>query len=511
MNDDAPPTLYPSATELWQYAQAITSISNLAARVRMLLARARERAGRLAFAEDEHAARLHEARQHPPLRAMTEDERASWQDRVPAELAHTATADDGACSVWTAHLVDADGTPTGEWGLEAHTWTARTATASLFVVCRDAEDALALTRHLREHGTSEELARLSQLAASQPGRFVQQEASGPQLGRHAPALVLNEAEWEAALRTELPANLADKIIVKDPAHPHHVAWRELHELANGEVARLGVDPSRLAALVHRVPRWRDDIRNPAALAHWAITQARSSADYAKLVAAPMTATKPEPTAAPVLIDVHTPGQALAWARGLDPTDATHRVEAKLGFGRWGSTVDAILAERFPGITERTNVAAGRRPVEPDTDSATLAELAAEVERLDPTKPIDRRAAHVMLGRVPPEIDRLLADKFGQDPQFAEKLHTLYPDGLPDADAATWRNRATGTEGAAAAQAATGDDPRTPQREDITGRNAAARELGIAAQQHGIAAATANRQAAPTRQIVTVPGPTRRAL
>jgi hypothetical protein len=109
-----------------------------------------------------------------------------------------------------------------------------------------------------------------------------------------------------------------------------------------------------------------------------------------------------------------------------------------------------------------------------------------VRRLDPAKPIDRRAAHVMLGRVPTEIDRLLAEKFGHDPQVAEKLQTLYPDGLPDADATAWRNRAHGDElDAAAALAAHHNDPNS--------HAAATRGQGLAAQQRGIATAVAGRQ------------------
>lgn len=78
MNDGAP-ALSPSATELWQYAQAITT----------------------ALATS------------PPEDPVT---------------------------VWTARLVHTAGTPTGEWGLQAHTWQSGMVTTSLFAVCRDAED-----------------------------------------------------------------------------------------------------------------------------------------------------------------------------------------------------------------------------------------------------------------------------------------------------------------------------------------------------------------------------------
>jgi hypothetical protein len=103
-------------------------------------------------------------------------------------------------------------------------------TASLFAVCRDAEDALALTRHLRQNGTPEHLARLHQLANRTPGQHTTTAtaeptpAGGPMVGRRVDPPALSEADWEAALRRELPTELANKIIVTDPAHPH-LAWR----------------------------------------------------------------------------------------------------------------------------------------------------------------------------------------------------------------------------------------------------------------------------------------------
>src|SRR5829696_7802711 len=140
MSDDVP-ALYPSATELWQYAQAVNALGALSARLRVVVAGTREREARLAFSDAEHAARHHEARRCPPLRLMTDDEQVGWQRRVPRVLA--AGQDDEPFTVWTAQLVDADAGWTGEWGVEAHAWQQGAATFSLFAVCRDAEDALA--------------------------------------------------------------------------------------------------------------------------------------------------------------------------------------------------------------------------------------------------------------------------------------------------------------------------------------------------------------------------------
>lgn len=442
--NDTAPTLYPSATELWQYAQAITTLSTLAGRIRARIARAREHAGRLALADGENAARHHEARRHPPVRMMTDEERSAWQARVPAPVASPGPGE--PVTVWTAQLLDAAGKPTTEWGLEAHVWDGGRTASSLFMVCRDAEDALAMAHHLRGHGTREHLDRLHALAASAPGQFVKapEPTVSARLGSTAPALALSEAAWESALRQHLPAALADQIIVNDPAHPHHAAWCELHKLADGEVQRVGADPAKLARLVGTVPRWRDDVRNPPALAHWTLTNARSSPGYpAKVQPDTTSARQPPPNcggptstpaAVPRLAEVRSPDQATVWVRGLDPANPEHRLEAKLGFGHWGPDVDRALAAKFRGLVEKANLAAQRErdPNTATTQHSALVELAGEVDRLDPAKAVDRRAAHIMLGRVPPEVDLLLAEKFGGDPLFAEKLRTLYPDGLPEA-------------------------------------------------------------------------------
>jgi hypothetical protein len=420
MNDD-PPALYPSATELWQYAQAITNISALAARLRTRLAAARERDGRLAFAEANNAALHHDARQHPPLRLMTDTERDAWHHRVPATLA-TAAGEDPV-TVWTARLTNPDGSTSAEWGLQAHTWHAGRPTTSLFAVCRDAEDALAMTRHLRQHGTPEHLTRLHQLAADAPTQHTHNNQPAPVAGpppgrpRSTERLVLSEDDWAAALRRELPTHLASKIIAKDPAHPHHTAWRELHQLANHHVAG-GADPAHLAAAVHTVPAWRNDVRNPPALAHWAITHTP-------------TTPNPDPTrpAQPRHTPQDRPDHRPTRPHTLDPNNPEHRLRAKAQFGRSGADADRALATSFPTLVPTARAASHDHP-NPPPDTATMAQLAAEVERLDPTKPIDRRAAHIMLGRVPTDIDRLLAKKFADDPHITNKLRNLYPHGLP---------------------------------------------------------------------------------
>jgi hypothetical protein len=528
MTDD-PPLLGFTSQEIWNYTQTANALVALAQRIR----RDRERSGRLAHGDAEHAAQQHESRQHPPLRLMTADEEREWQRRIPASLA--AQPHGERFSVWSAQLTDGRGQRTGQWGLEAHTWDERGRPLdTLHIVCRDAEDALAMTQYLRETGTGDDLARLRELAEHGHGRFVQARPPRPrstrattgQVAGEVVPLVLSEQDWEAALRRALRPEDANRLIIKDPAHRHYDAWHELHELANEEVIRVGANPDRLADLIRRVPRWNSPMRNPPALAYSVLADARMAARYPQTIAEPGDpAVAPSPDNAPApatparssastpgaarltrgqpvrLKDVRSPDSALDWARGLNPASAEHRIEAKAGYGRFGGEVDGILTRKFPSVarkaataakTERqkneatpvaASVAAGDPDIapgqEPPLDPADLAELAAEVDRLDPEKPIDRRAALIMIGHVPTEIDRRIAQRFADDPLVVEKITTEYPDGLPEADAAAWRNRAEGEDAAAIAATSTSTTPAAWPNNARTDREVAAQDRGIA--------------------------------
>ncbi len=527
MTDDAP-MVGLSANEIWQLTQAANAVSAAISKfgARMRARQARE--GRLANSDSENTARQHAARRHPPLRLMTDDELLEWQRRVPSSLA-AQQLNNEPFSVVPAQMVDGNGKPTGEWGIEATTWEpgSATPTSKLMLVCRDADDALAMAHHLRSTGTPEHFGYLHDLAARAPGQFVHAPApapsspTGPQWGGHAAPLVLSEDHWEAALRDVLPAELADRVVVRNPAHEHNSAWRELHELANEEVFRVGADPNRLAQLVRDVPGWRGDVQTPPAMGHWAITHSRGQEDYLNLVvpgrigdpatasdqgaAAPAPAAEPKPRS---VLDVRSPDQARVWAEGLDATNPQHRIEAEFGYGRWGDDVNGILSRKFPDLTEKLrNVAkreqerrdaeASRMPVdtaaETTLDPATERALLDEVDRLDISKPGDRRAAHTMLGtpsdregRVPSAVDRRIAERFADDPLIKELLEIQYPNGFPEAEATALRNRGQGDDVEAAADQARPDDPQTPQREDVAGEAEAHGEQGAAAQRRGAA-------------------------
>lgn len=473
------PQLYPSGTEIYQYAQAALAIGQLSSAIRRRWVQRREQAGRLAQAEDEHAARMQEARAHPAVREMTEAEQQEWTARLRPDLLSERHDQDFAA--WTARLDE-------EWGVEAHTWDTGTGapTGSVRLVCRDADDAAELCRWLYDHHEPADLDSLRTLAANAAGGYSVEEpeqTGGLQVGDEAAPPVLSEADWAAALRSAMPAKWVDKIVVTDPSHPHHSAWRELHALANEEVWRVGADPHVLAGLVRDVPTWRDTIKKPPAMAYWAIAESRSAPGYEDVVRGqprtPATATDPTSDTTPLVVEgevvagparrrlaqVHTPQQAVQWARGLEAGDPEHRIEAKLGLGRWGSQVDEELARKFPTLMSKTNAAVerDRRRAErnaADAPAATVVAGAADLDpddlqkhldyvaTLDPAKSGDQLAARTMLGHVSPEVDRALADRFGDDPRFADKLVTLYPDGLPDDEAAALR-RHTGAGRAAA--------------------------------------------------------------
>lgn len=517
------PQLYLSGTELYQYAQAALAIGQLSSAIRRRWVQRREQAGRLAQAEDEHASRMQEARAHPAVREMTEAEQREWDARLRPDV--LAERHDQDFAAWTARLDE-------EWGVEAHTWDIGTSapTGSLRLVCRDADDAAELCRWLYDHHEPADLDRLRTLAANAAGGYSGEEpeqAGGLQVGDEAAPPVLSESDWAAALRSEMPAKWADKIVVTDPAHPHHSAWRELHALANEEVWRVGADPHVLARLVRDVPTWRDTIRKPPAMAYWAIAESRSAPGYEDVVRGrprtPNTAIHPSDDAAPLVVkgevvpgharrrlaQVHNPQEAVQWARGLEAGNPEHRIEAKLGLGRWGSQVDEELARKFPTLMSKTNAAVerDRRRAErnaTDTPATVVADTAETgldpddlqkhldyVATLDPAKSGDQLAARTMLGHVSPGVDRALADRFGDDPRFADKLVTLYPNGQPDdAEAAAWRSRADASAGRAAATRSIPDDPTTPGDEHQQAMPAANRAQRTADTEQGIAATVA---------------------
>lgn len=535
------PQLHMPGTEIYQWAQFFVLVSQSLARIRQR--RASE--GRLAAADDEHAALLSESRADPAVRPMTDQERQGWISRIPADL---RSQRDESFTVWTAPMT---ASMTGGWGVEASIWNTATgtATSTLLVRCRDDVDAIDLCRWLRDHHAPDDLARLQAVAVGavrrpRPPELLVPPGAVPGPDRGTTPLVLSEEAWVAALRGQLRPRLADRIIVTDPAHPHHTAWRELHALANEEVWRVGADPDVLARLVRDVPTWRDNVRKPPTLAHWALTHARTAPTYEHVVrwlapqgpgvpgarrpgedqgavdSARAAATAAAPATAASsrlrLDQVQDPQEALHWAAGLLADNPQHRLEAKLGLGHWGSEVDTALARKFPGLMQSAHAAAGRerrreaRRGAPTTADAVAASagvaddseptydrelLLREVDRLDPGKTGDRIAAFAMFGNVSPEANLALAHKFGDDERFAQKMVDRYPGGIDEIEAAALRARADANDQRGAAHMTVPDDPGTPQREDQLARAVASGDHHTAAAQRSAATTAAHRQPA----------------
>ena len=129
------------------------------------------------------------------------------------------------------------------------------------------------------------------------------------------------------------------------------------------------------------------------------------------------------------------------------------------------------------------------------------EIGLWAQQLDPASMIDRVGALGVLGYCGTGVDtRLLA-------RFPDLLNDAAPD---EAKAAAAEALAGERERSAAAHLATGDDPNTPQREDLDGQALAGRDLHEAAAAHATAAeahGAAHAAVARANVTLTAPGPT----
>lgn len=517
MSEDTP-SLLPSGQDLYQWTHVANALSLLVHR----MAANRTHAGRMAYDNAEQSTLSHLARELPPLRPMSDDEQDTWTQRVPADSA--LPMDGERFSVWWARMDDEG----SGWGVEAHTYSASGAPeAALFLVCRDAEDAADLARWLREHPTTEDMLRVHNLSQ-------ESAETGWRAAPEGRVFAIDEQAWAQALQRALPPGLGERMLASaEPDHPENGAWHELHALADEEVTRVGANPEQLAKVIARaLGTWRE-VKRPAAAAHFVLTQAREYPRYADIVHSPAKGEHGtrSPRGTNMVVDGEfvirpprpgpgsSPEAALRWAHSLDPHSTEHRIMAKAEYTRWGPATDAELARKFPALVARSRdaaraeqrrraAAAGEVPegdsladraAAVDEDAAMLARYAEDVDRLDPSKPIDRRAALMMLGHVPPEIDVRIAEKFADDEQVTTAVRKLYPDGLPEA--AAWRSRAEPDEARAAAAMATPDDPATPNLDEhAAAGSAAASERQVASAER--AAATAALTAAPIQQGTT---------
>jgi hypothetical protein len=143
---------------------------------------------------------------------------------------------------------------------------------------------------------------------------------------------------------------------------------------------------------------------------------------------------------------------------------------------------------------------GQVPAPENTSSVHHDQLVSWAEQLDPASMIDRVGALGVVGYCGTGVDT--------------RLVTRFPDLLDDAahdeaNAAAAEALAGERERSAAAHLATGDDPTTPQREDLDGQALAGRDLHEAAAAHATAAeahGAAHAAVARANVTLTAPGP-----
>ena len=392
------PTLELPSDRLMQWSQlALLLASQLAGR--------REQLDRLAWSDEEHAAREHdlaerrEAPTEPAVRAMTTDEIAHW----PTSGGDTATGTTGPVTAEVAPLGD-------RWALHA---TARVddTVSPVWVSCRDEDTARGLASEILTRGEPEAVHRLAghlQLAERVSAGHAAAQASAPPTDRAAMATHLRSA-WPteaaaAALNCRAWPTLADKLAA---------AQHDGHDLT----ALLGAMNTR------GIPT----ARKPAAFASWLLDHATTRGTQAGGQVPPLEQASTE-------CHLHH-DQLRSWADQLDPASMIDRVGALGVVGYCGTPVDTRLVTRFPDLLD---------DAAHDEGNAAAAEaLAGERER------------------------------------------------------------------SAAAHLAAGDDPTTPQREDLDGQALAGRDLHEAAAAHAAAAESqqaAHAAVARANVTLTAPGP-----
>jgi hypothetical protein len=341
------PTLELPSDRLMQWSQ-------MALLLAAQLAQRREQLDRLAWSDEEHAARAHDlterraAATEPAVRAMTTDEIAHW----PTSGSDTATGTTGPVTAEVAPLGD-------RWALHA---TARVddTVSSVWVSCRDEHTARGLASEILARGEPEAVHRLAghlQLAERVTAQHAQAQASAPPTDRDAMATHLRSA-WPAeaaaaALNCRAWPTLADKLAA---------AQHDGHDLT---------------ALLDRVNTSRiPTARKPAAFASWLLDHAtpRPTQDGRQVPA-------PENTSS-----AHH-DQLVSWADQLDPASVIDRAGALGVVGYCGTGVDTRLVTRFPDLlddaTHDEANAAAAEALAGERERSAAAHLAA-VD--DPTTP-----------------------------------------------------------------------------------------------------------------------------
>jgi hypothetical protein len=306
------PTLELPSAALMQWSQlALLLAAQLAAR--------RERLDRLAWSNDEHAARAHDLAElreviEPAVRAMTTDEIAHWpasdSDRIPARA--------GSVSVEVAPI-------NGRWAVHATARHDDTTVGHVWVSCRDETLARDLAREIVASEAPETVYRLGAhvaLAEQADAYRAQVAASTPLTDRHAMAEHLRDA-WPQGVTAAVlgcPAwpTLADKLA----AAQHH--GQDLQALL-GRLNTSGIPTAR----------------KPAALAAWLLDQATQHPSQHQRPLGEQRSAAGHPDRE----------ELLSWIDRLDPGSSIDRVGALGALGQYGAGVDARLLSHFPDLLD----------------------------------------------------------------------------------------------------------------------------------------------------------------
>lgn len=325
------PTLELPSDRLMQWSQmALLLASQLAAR--------REQLDRLAWSDEEHAARAHDlaelrAQIEPAVRAMTTEEIAQWP-----------TGGDDAAG--TTGPVTAEVAPINDrWALHA---TARgdDTVSETWVSCRDENTARGLASEILARGEPEAVHRLGGHVARADrvaAQHAQTQASAPPVDRDAMAAHLRSA-WPAdaaaaALNCRAWPTLAAKLAAAQ--HDGHDLTRLL-----GNMSTRGIPTAR----------------KPAAFASWMLDQATARVPNEGGRGQTPTSESRHPD--------HD--EIRAWVDQLDPASMIDRVGALGVLGYCGTPVDTRLVTRFPDLLDDAAHWEG--------DAAAAEALAAERER-----------------------------------------------------------------------------------------------------------------------------------
>jgi len=341
MTESEIPQLHLSRDHIMAMTQVLTMLSQR-------LAEQRERRGRAAYSNAEHAARIADTHDHPVLRPMTDIERQQFADQ-----AGDPQATQNGLTVATAPLGQ-------EWGVRAVAPTGDYAT----VVCPNISEAGRLVDYLRAQNSPAVVNELNELSEQIGHRDNTTAAQAAGMGP-TPLRETSDQSRLARLSTDLPPSLT--------MAPE---W-ERTEARFGELVDQGVDSAAMVAGVQGLDF--DRARRPDALVRWSLDQTARAWDAEHGHQSRTHEDSREVTA--------------AWARQLDPTSALDRAVASEAVGRYGQDIDATLANAYPGLltvaTDARSLATGAEAEalaqqQRENTEALTAESAAHTLRGDET-------------------------------------------------------------------------------------------------------------------------------